>query len=373
MSRRPIIANFARWLLPGLGLLALACSNEVEGTAAKDVEGATVSVSIAPAEVIGGAAYLAAPGVVRPYRRAQLGTRQAGTVEAVLVRAGDHVVAGQEILQIDSRELEASRMAAILQRDSAREAHEQALRNRDRFRRLYDQGLVAKVRLEEAELQAERATSALGRAEAELAAIEVSMDYARLRAPFDGVVSEILTETGSFVMPGMPLVVFEDRGRLEVEAAIDQAKAAGLSVGARLPVVAEGISEPAEGRLQAVLPALAGNGAGLRLRALVDTPPSGLVPGMVVELRVPSTGAASHSVRVPAGAVVRRGQLTGVFVIEPGDQIPWRARLRWVSLDPSSPDDGWAYVQRGLEAGERVAYGSAISKLTDGQAVTLQD
>ena len=38
-------------------------------------------------------------------------------------------------------------------------------------------------------------------------------------------VSEILAEAGTFVAPGVPLVVFEDRDRLEIEAAISQASA----------------------------------------------------------------------------------------------------------------------------------------------------
>jgi RND family efflux transporter MFP subunit len=258
-----------------------------------------------------------------------------------------------------------------LQRDAARQAHEQALRNRDRFARLYAQELIAKVRLEEAELKAERATSALRRAEAELAAIEVNLDYARLRAPFDGVVSEILAEAGTFVAPGVPLVVFEDRDRLEIEAAISQASAAGLSAGDRLPIAVQGVDQPIEGRLQAILPALAGRGTGLRLRVVIDDPEPGLVPGMVAEVRVPALRAPPPLVRVPGSALLRRGQLSGVFVVVPGDDGAWRAELRWVALDPAPPDDDWVYVKNGLAAGERVVHGSATARLVDGQAVTL--
>jgi RND family efflux transporter MFP subunit len=352
-------------------LLLIACGNGMESTPVD--EAATVSVRVVEAETVARAPHFPAAGVLRPYRRVQMGTRQSGTVEAVLVRAGDRVTAGEEILRVDSRDLEASRAAALQQRDAAREVLEQARRNHERFRRLYEQELIAKVRLEEAELEAEHAESALGRAEAQLAAIEINVDYTRLRAPFSGVVSEILTETGSFVGPGMPLVVFEDRDRLEVEAAIDQASAAGMSAGDPLPVAVQGIDQPVEGRLQAVLPALAGTGTGLRLRVMIDDPPAVLVPGMVAELRVPSARDASRRVRVPATAVLRRGQLSGVFVVEAGDDVPWRATLRWIALDPATRDEDWAYVMRGLEAGERVVIGDATSQLADGQAVKLQD
>lgn len=332
-----------------------------------------LSVQVATAELVEEPSFFSAAGVVSPYRRARMGTRQTGTVEAVLVRAGDRVTRGQEIMQIDSRDIQASRTAARMQRETAQETYQQAIRDRDRFKRLYEQELVAKIRLEEAELRVERAESALGRAEAELTAIEINMDYALLRAPFSGVVSEILAEKGSFVAPGVPLVVFEDRDRLEVQAGIDQVGATDLSAGDRLPVVVQGIDEPVEGRLQAILPALGGTGTGLRLRVLIDDPPAELAPGMVAELRVPSTRDAPRVVRVPTAALLRRGQLTGVFVVEAGDDAQWRATLRWIALDPAERDDDWAYVKRGLEAGERVVSGSATNELTDGQAVELQD
>jgi len=361
--------GFATLLLLALGLPGCGDTRE----AANDAPENPRPVQVATAEAVSQPPYVTAAGIIRPYRRARMGTRQTGTVEAVLVRAGERVTAGQEILRVDSRDLEASRAAALAQRDAAQETRDQAIRNRDRFRRLYKQELVAEVRLEEAQLEAERAESALGRAEAELTATEVNMDYARLRAPFSGVVSEILAEQGSFVAPGMPLVVFEDRERLEAEAGIDQASAARLAEGDRLAVAVQGIDQPLEGRLQAVLPALAGGGTGLRLRVLIDDPPAGLVPGMVAELRVPTTRDAPRLVRVPAGALLRRGQLSGVFVLEAGDEAPWRVRLRWLALDQTDRDDDWVYVKRGLEAGERVVLGSATSELVDGQAVELQD
>jgi len=343
------------------------------GEPVHDPSEAPLPVQVATAEALAQPAFVAAAGVVRPVRRARMGTRQAGTVAAVLVEAGDRVTAGQEILRVDSRDLEASRAAALKQRDTAQETLEQATRNRDRFRRLYEQGLVAKIRLEEAELRAERAESALGRAEAELAAIEVNLDYARLRAPFPGVVSEILAEEGSFVAPGMPLVVFEDRARLEVEAGVDQASATRLSAGDRLRVVVQGIDQLLEGRLQAVLPALGGTGTGLRLRVLIEAPPAEMVPGMVAEVRVPSRRGPPGLVRIPANALLQRGQLNGVFVAEAGEDDTWRARLRWIALEPAALDGDSLHVKRGLEAGERVVLGSVTGELSDGQLLELRD
>jgi len=342
-----------------------------EQSAAPDPSQAPQAVSVVRAEAVDEAVTSAVAGVVRPVRRAHMSTRQAGHVNRVLVAAGDAVVEGQEILRVDARDLEAAREAALRQRETAREVHEQAVRNQERFRRLYDRSLVAKVQLEERELQAERAAGALERAAAELESIEINLDYAVIQAPFDGVVSEVLAEAGTFAAPGVPLVILEDRSRLEVDAGIDQAAAARIAPGDRLWMDMVGLAEPVSGRVVAVLPALRDTGVGLRLRLAIDAPPEGLSPGMVAEIRLPASRSAVQAVSVPRVALLRRGQLDGLFVVAEDDDGQLRARLRWVRLATGQDAPGRATVSRGLRAGERVVIGDVVGRLADGQPVTL--
>jgi len=314
-----------------------------------------------------------AAGVVAPLRRARMGTRQAGNVEQIMVDAGAAVEAGQPILRVDARDLKAALHAARLQRRAANTAWATARRNRERFRRLYDEDLIARARLEEVELAAEDARARLEQADAEVAAVEINLDYATLRAPFAGVVSEILTDVGTFVAPGPPLVVFEDRSRLEIDAGIAQESAAGLAVGEALEVRIDGLERTLAGRIQAVLPALEPPGVGQVLRLVVDHPPPGLEPGMIAEVRLPAPRAAQPFVIIPASALLRRGQLEGVFVVDDGaDETP-RAHLRWVGVAPTTApagaDDGEVRVLRGLRPGERVVVGDAVGALADGHPV----
>ncbi len=313
-------------------------------------------------------------GVVQPDRRAQMGTRQAGTVESVLVEAGDRVAADQPILRVDARDLEAARTAARLQRNAARAAWEQAAQNEGRFRRLYEQELVARVRMEEAEVKAEQARGLLQQAEAELAAAEINLDYATLRAPFTGVVSEILAEEGSFVAPGPPLVIFEDRSQLRVDAGVDAASAMQVRDGQALSMGFIGIDGVVEGRVQAVLPAREDNGVGLRLRLTITDPPPELEPGMVAEVAIPTAHASRTRVSIPEAALVRRGQMDGVFVVEPDTEGQLRARLRWIVLTAGARDaPGRVDVERGLSGGERVVVGDRLDDLSDNQPVTVDD
>lgn len=333
----------------------------------------TVQVAMArsrPAE-----ARFSTAGVVAPVQRARLGTRQVGNVVEVMVEAGDSVQAGQPVLRVDARDLQAALTAARLARRAAKTASETADRNRERFQRLFDEQLIARARLEEVEVAAEDTRRRLEQAEAELAAVEINLDYAVLRAPFSGVVSEVLADVGTFVAPGPPLVIFEDRSRLEVNAAVDQDTAAGLAVGQAIRLRAAGMGHEIIARLQAVLPALGQPGVGQRLRLVIDDPPSGLAPGMVVELQLPAPPTARSFMVIPASAVLRRGQLDGVFVVEADEQDRLRAYLRWIAVAPEdAPGDegsgtGEVRVLRGLSPGERVVVGDAVNSLADGQPV----
>lgn len=377
-----------------VALLSLGCNESPE--AARDEPLSPVVIEVVRALSVERTPVTRVAGILLPDQRAPLGTRQAGTVEALWVRAGDRVEADQPILRVDARDLEAARDAAQQRQQAAHTAWERAEQNHQRFRRLYAQDLVARVRMEEAEVEAESARGLLAQAQAELAAAEVNLDYATLRAPFAGVVSELIAELGSFVAPGPPLAIFEDRSRLRVEAGIDQSSAARIEVGQRLPIRIAGLEETVEGTVQAVLPALEDIAVGLRLRLVIEAPAPTLTPGMVAEVTVPTTRAAHTRVLVPKAALLRRGQLEGVFVVEPDRDGQLRARLRWLSLgdtvstedlppepplgtapdDPPSaemPNADWVEVRRGLDGGEWVVVGGPVAMLTDDQPVRLDD
>ena len=366
-------------LAAALALLVGCGEDPGSGTATSEsgTDAEALKVEVARAEAQSAEATFSAAGVVAPVRRARLGTRQAGNVVEVMVEAGDSVQAGQPILRVDARDLQAALTAARLARRAAKTASETADRNRERFQRLFDEQLIARARLEEVELAAEDARGRLEQAEAELAAIEINLDYAVLRAPFSGMVSEVLADVGTFVAPGPPLVIFEDRSRLEVNAAVDQDTAAGLVADQALRLRAAGVRHEIIARVQAVLPALEQPGVGLRLRLVVDDPPAGLVPGMVVELQLPAPPTTRSFVVIPASAVLRRGQLQGVFVVKADEQDRLRVHLRWIALSPEqAPDDDGAEVDtvrvlRGLSPGERVVVGETVNSLADGQPVVL--
>lgn len=363
MTRR---ARARAALLAGLVLALAGCGEGGnEQSAQPGGSGPAVAVDTVEAESVERREIEFVPGVVRPHRRARLATRHAGSVRRVHVRAGDVLAADAPLVEIDARELQAARSAAKLEMAAARAARATAVRNRDRFRRLHEQRLVARARLEEAELAAEAAEGRLARVRAELEALEVELDYTTLRAPFDGTVAEVIAETGTFAAPGRPLVIFEDRSGLEIDAVIDPATAATIAPDQTLDVLVQGRDEAFPAVVIGVVPALRDSGVGTRLRLRIDEPPAGVVPGMVARVGL---STVREALRIPARALLRRGQLVGVFVVERAAAGVSRARLRWLLLEPERPSEDAVIVMSGLSAGERVVV-TGLERLSDGDPI----
>ncbi|MFU8815505.1 MAG: efflux RND transporter periplasmic adaptor subunit, partial [Pseudomonadales bacterium] len=264
-----------------LMLVAIACNGPEEPTGER---APPLPVTVAEVQMHPLPPRLRVAGIVRPGQRATLSTRMSGEISALHVSAGDAVAQGEVLVVVEARDVAAAVEAAERQRDVAAAALDQARTDAQRLQRLYDQDLIALARLEQARLLERERAGALARAEAEWRAQLVNLDYAQVRAPFSGTVSDVPVDLGSFVGPGVPLLVLEQRSRLEVDASVDQALAAALSPGERLAVIVPGLGVEALGRLQAVIPALQNAAAGSRIRVLIDEPPVGLRPGQVVDV-----------------------------------------------------------------------------------------
>jgi hypothetical protein len=90
-----------------------------------------------------------------------------------------------------------------------------------------------------------------------------------------------------------------------------------------------------------------------------------LEPGAFARVRMGAatgSGAASSALRVPAGSVVRRGALTGVYVVRDGHAV-----LRWLRL--GREEGGFVEVLAGLAGGESVI--ASPEGLADGRAVQV--
>ena len=296
----------------------------------------------------------AVAATVAAARRATLSTRVAASVRTVHVEEGDRVRAGQLLVSLAAEDLEAQLRAAEAALDAA------AAQER-RLVTLQAQGAATPVELEGA--RAQRA-----QADAAVRGVQAQLGYARIRAPFAGVVQARSVSAGDFVGPGAPLLTVDGAvggEGLELQASLDGAEAQGLRQGQRLGFETEG----GTGEVEVTALGPGGDPVSHRssLRARVVRAPAGLRTGAFARLLLPAAVGATPSgtsadVWVPRSALVQHGDLAGVFVVEEGLGV-----LRWLSLAETVGDQ--VHVRAGLRPGERVV--AAPGNLRDGQRVEV--
>jgi RND family efflux transporter MFP subunit len=281
-------------------------------------------------------------GTVAARHRAEISTRLMARVTAVPAELGAVVRAGQPLLHLGLDDITATRAKARAAVAAAGAAGREAARQAARMDTLLAQDAVAPVQRDQAHLGLAQAQSQLAMAEATLAEVDNAAAYARIGAPFDGVVVERHVDPGDLAAPGQPLLVVESAGARDAVLTVGAHDAAALRPGDTITVITR------DGRRTgAPVRAVAGGADPVtRTVEVRATVPADWPTGVAVTGLIPA--GFRSGIAIPAAAVVRRGQLTGVRVID-GD----RAVLRWVRLGRTVGDR--VEVLSGLEPGERIA------------------
>jgi RND family efflux transporter MFP subunit len=284
----------------------------------------------------------AAEGTVRARHRVDISTRLMARVTDVPVELGARVRAGQTLIRLGVDDIAANRAKAEAAVTVAIAGREEAARMATRMDTLHAEDVVSRVQRDQARLGLTQAESQLAMAEATLREVETAAGYARIVAPFDGVVVSRSVDPGDLAAPGMPLLVVESAGPREVVLAVAPELAAGLREGATVEVVTRD-GRQADGTIRAVAGGADPMTRTVDVRVAV---PADWATGVSATALVPS--GTRLAITIPADAVVRRGQLTGVHVLI-GDV----ATLRWIRVGRTVGDR--VEVLSGLEAGERIA------------------
>lgn len=286
-------------------------------------------------------------GTVRSRTRATLEAKVAGRIAELPVVLGQSLRAGDLVARLDMREIEAKL-------DQARAVLEQARRDRERFVALLQQQAVTRAEFDGVEAR-------FRVAEAAVAEAETMLGYAEVRAPFDGVVTRKLADVGDLASPGRPLVELEDPKSLRLEADVPEALLGDVQMGAKLPVRVSALGAELVGVVAEIAPAADPNSRTFHVKLdLPDAP--GLKPGLFGRVAVPV--GQSHAPRVPASALVQRGQMEMVFVVADG-----RAQMRLVKSGKRFGEE--VELASGVRPGESVVVEGAAA-LVDGQRLEVR-
>ena len=342
-------------------------------------------------------------GSVRAAVVSQVSARIMGQALAVLAAEGDAVKKDQLLARLDDRDLrakvlqaeaglrqaeaglqqasagrrqaEAGLQQAEAQRELASATHERfkaLLEGRAVTRQEYEQVAaqerIARGAVAQAEGAIAQAGGAVAQAESAVAQAASAVDEARtwlafaeVHAPAAGRVIARRIDAGSMATPGAPLFVIEQEGRLRLELPVDSALSGSVTRGTPLVVGVEAAGFT--GTVPVTDVVAAGDPVSRTFLVKADLPANpGLHSGQYA--RVTLALGTRSAVTVPATALVRRGQLDGVFVIETGDRLAYRIVQAGRETAP-----GRREILSGLSAGERIAVGG-VELAVDGARVS---
>jgi RND family efflux transporter MFP subunit len=346
-------------LLAFLAVTSLAgCSNEKARTAPSPETVRNIPVlAVQQANVPD---LLEAVGTLRAAQTSDAASQMMGNIVEIRAHEGDHVQRGQVLAIIDD-----SQPRAALDRATANDIAAQqqlveaesdlalAASTLERYQNLYEKKSVSpqefdevKARQQSALARRDMAKASQAQTQAALRQARTSLDYTRIRAPFDGVVTEKKADSGTLASPGMPVFTIEDVRRYRLEAVINENDLQYVRTGEQVSVVIDALNNAGlNGRVVQIVPAA--DPASRTFLVKIELPTD-------TRLRSGLFGRAQFArgerlaLLIPLSAVVERGQLQGIFVLDQ-NQV---ASLRYISL--GKPAGTEVEVLAGLRDGERL-------------------
>ena len=356
------------WVAGGVALVVLVL------VGARALRGRAAVVEVAPVSAL--AATLADDGsgvpilsgagyVVSADRYVSIGVRVAGRIDRYLVEEGDHVQAGDPVVQLDARDYEASVRRAEANLRQARATAALRETQLGRARKLAREGVISRDDLDGAEQQ--RIAGPELRPQAGLA-----LEYTTLRAPRRGVILAKLKEVGEIAVPGGfagsgDLIRMANLHDLRGQVDVTESELAKVHMGQRAELVPDAYPDRRyRAHVVKLYPQVDRQKGTLRVEVQIEAPDDFLWPDMsarITFLEPLEAPVGRTGVLVPRAAV--RG--------EAGDAFAWMVadgRVKRVALTLGKDFGDQVQVTSGLAGGETVVVGSP-PPLRDGQPVTI--
>ncbi len=315
-------------------------------------------------------AYITASGKIESENSANLSTRMMGYVTKVNVKVGQNVSAGQLLVSINNTDLLAKKAQVDASITQATAGYNNAKKDYDRFTNLFAQQSASQKELDDMTSRYEMAKAGLEAAKQMRNEVMAQFSYSNITAPFSGTVTNTFVKEGDMANPGMPLVSIEGASRLQVTAMVSESDISNVKNGMPVKINVKSLNKEVAGKVSEVSLSAKNTGGQYLVKVTLDKMDKEILSGMFVNVQfqkakkeITST-VKSDIVLVPESALVRQGQLTGIYTIGSGNV----AILRWLRIGKTFGDQ--VEILSGLSAEEQYIV-SAEGKLFNGAKVQL--
>jgi membrane fusion protein, multidrug efflux system len=346
-------------LLVLIAVVSLAgCSSEQSHTAPS--QETVRNIDVLPVQQANVPDLLEAVGTVRAAQTSDASSQMMGNIVEIRAHEGDHVRRGQVLAVID----DSQPRAAVDRATAADLAAQQQLVGADsdlalaestlkRYQTLFEKKSVSpqefdemKARQQAALARRDIAKAGQAQARAALSQARTSLDYTRIRAPFEGVVTEKKADSGTLASPGMPIFTVEDVRRYRLDATVNENDLRYVRTGQQVSVAIDALDNAGlNGRVAQIVPAADSASRTFLVKIELSTD-ARLRSGLFG--RALFSRGERRTLLIPRSAVVERGQLQGIYVLDQNKL----ATLRYITL--GKPSGGQVEVLAGLQGGEQV-------------------
>ena len=326
-------------------LLATAC-----GEAPKPAAAPTPAepIATANAEVREVDLAVSAEAVVEAVRQSTVSAQVSGRIVDIRFDVGDRVQKGEVIVRIDERAATQAVAASEAQAREAEAAMVNARAQLERTRQLVQQKFVSQAALDKAESDFKSAEARFKATLAGAGAAATEKSFTTIVAPYSGIVSARHVQLGEMASPGKPLLTGFDPSGLRVVANVASSLVPAIQGGAKARIEIPSLGRWVDVRAVTVVPSADPRTHTTQVRLELPADAKGLLPGVFA--RAHFVTGRSARLMVPREAVIHRGEVTAVYVVDEKG----RASLRQVRLGAAA-DAGGIEVLAGVRTGEKVA------------------
>lgn len=301
-----------------------------------------------------------AVGTLRASKSTRLSAEVGGLITTIHFESGQHVKAGQTLLELNAGPLKAQ-LAQF--KANAELARQNLIRDRAQLK-------IQAV--SQAVVDSDAAT--LKSAEAQVAAQQALIDQKIIRAPFSGVLGIRQVDLGQYLAPGTDIVSLQNLDPMYVDFTVPQTQVDLIRLGERVSVRTD--ARPGQtfaGTITAIEPQINTATRNLTVRAAIDNPKSDLLPGMFATLTI-HQGPPQEFLTLPSTAIAFNPYGSTVFVVDHGKTKDGKETLtvsqHFVTTGPTRGDQ--IAVLTGIKAGDTVVTSGQI-KLRNGAPVLINN
>ncbi len=330
-----------------------------------------ISVKVSGISAANTSDFVTASGKVEAENSANVSTRMMGYITKVHVKVGQKVSAGQLLISINNSDLQAKKAqveASILQ---ATAGFNNAKKDYDRFVILFNQQSASQKELDDMTSRNETAKAGLEGAKQMRNEVMAQFSYSNITAPFSGEITNTFAKEGDMANPGMPLLSIEGASRLQVTAMVSESDITMINNGMNAKIVVKSTHQELAGKVIEVSNSAKNTGGQYLVKINLTNPGNKVLSGMFVNIQFPIANKSkvatiqTDKIVVPETALIKQGQLTGVYTIGTGNV----AILRWLRIGKTFGNQ--VEVLSGLSANEQYIV-SAEGKLYNGALVSVQ-